>query len=97
LPPRGCFSHRTSPSLGPQVSGGLSTLFPTEVRPANPLQYMCQGPRVSLCMLPGWWLSLWELPGVWVSWDCSTWDSSHEQAPNPDTITDAMMCLQIRA
>jgi hypothetical protein len=21
-------------------------------------------------MLIGWWLSLWELPGVQVSWDC---------------------------
>jgi hypothetical protein len=19
---------------------------------------------------PGWWPSLWELPGVWVSWNC---------------------------
>jgi hypothetical protein len=24
----------------------------------------------------------------------STWDSSHEQAPKPDIITDAMLCLQ---
>jgi hypothetical protein len=23
-----------------------------------------------------------------------TWDPSHRQAPNPDTITDAMLCLQ---
>jgi hypothetical protein len=27
---------------------------------------MCQGPATSSCMLPGWWLSVWELPGVWL-------------------------------
>jgi hypothetical protein len=25
--------------------------------------------------------------------DCSTWDPSQVQAPNPDTITDAVLCL----
>ena len=25
------------------------------------------------------------------------WDPSNEQAPNPDTITDAMLCLQTGA
>ena len=27
----------------------------------------------------------------------STWDSSHEWAPNPNTITDAMLCLRREA
>jgi hypothetical protein len=26
-----------------------------------------------------------------------TWDPSHGRAPRPDTITDAMMCLQMGA
>ena len=36
--------------------------------------YVCaRGPWTSLCMLPGWWLRLWKLPGVQVSRDC--WSS----------------------
>ena len=27
----------------------------------------------------------------------TTWNLSHAQAPTPDTITDAMLCLQIGA
>jgi hypothetical protein len=30
---------------------------------------MCRGPQTSSCMWPGW-LSVWEISGVWVSWDC---------------------------
>ena len=30
-------------------------------------------PQTSPCMLFGWWLGLWELPGIRVSWDC--WSS----------------------
>ena len=31
---------------------------------------MCQGTQASPCTLFCWWLSLCELPGVWVSWYC---------------------------
>ena len=34
---------------------------------------MCWGSHISWCMLPGWWLSIWEISGVQVSWDC--WSS----------------------
>jgi hypothetical protein len=40
-----------------------------EARPGNPRLYMCWEPCTSYCMLPGWWLSVWEISGVWVSWD----------------------------
>jgi hypothetical protein len=29
--------------------------------------------------------------------DCPTWDPSQVQAPNPETITDAMLCWQTGA
>ena len=32
-----------------------------------------QGTLDQPCIPFGWWLSLWELPGVWVSWHC--WSS----------------------
>jgi hypothetical protein len=35
--------------------------------------YMCLGPHISCCMLAGWWLSVWEISGVQVSWNC--WSS----------------------
>jgi hypothetical protein len=31
---------------------------------------MSWGPRISWCMLLAWWLSVWEIPGVQVSWEC---------------------------
>jgi hypothetical protein len=31
---------------------------------------MCQGPLTSSCLLLSWWFSVWEISGVWVSWDC---------------------------
>jgi hypothetical protein len=72
-PSKGMFPHipaRPPHSLGPQVSGGLGT-SPTEARPGSPLLYMCRGSRNSSCMLsghtlfllPGWWLSVWEILG----------------------------------
>jgi hypothetical protein len=61
------------PSLEPQVSPRLGVSSPTKARPDIPLRYMCWGPRISACMLPSWWLSFWQLPEVWVSWDC--WSS----------------------
>lgn len=42
---------------------------------------------------PGWWLSLWELPEIWGSWDCwpSYWvtlpfSSFPFSFPNPSTV-----------
>jgi hypothetical protein len=59
------------PFPGPQVS--RIGCIPAEARPSSPLLYICgrwEGwAWISPCMLPGWWLSLWELPGVQVSWD----------------------------
>jgi hypothetical protein len=67
LPWRGgsplCPPTRHLSSLGPQVSQGLGASSPTEARPDSPLLYMCQGPWLSPCILPGWWFSLWELQG----------------------------------
>jgi hypothetical protein len=34
---------------------------------------MCWGCHISWYMLPSWWLSVWELSGVQVNWDC--WSS----------------------
>jgi hypothetical protein len=30
---------------------------------------MCWGPPISWCMLPGWWLTVWEVSGIQVRWD----------------------------
>lgn len=62
-PLRGYFPplFHPSPSLGHQVSTGeLGESFTTETR-QDPLLHMCQGPGTSLCMLFGWWLSIWEI------------------------------------
>jgi hypothetical protein len=85
-PPPSCFwehaPHTTTPAsrppyyLGPQVSQDLVTSSPTVARPGSPLMYMCLGTWTSSCMLPGWWISLWERPRVWVSWDCWTFYGS---------------------
>ena len=53
-----------------QVSIGLGTSSPTEARQSRPLLHMCPGIETSPCMLFGSWISLWELPGVQVSWYC---------------------------
>jgi hypothetical protein len=60
-------------SLEPPVSWGLGTSSLTEHRPSSPLLYMCWGPHISWCVLPGWWSSVWEISGVQVNWDC--WSS----------------------
>ena len=54
---------QVSTSFVYQVSPGLGELSPTEARQGNPLLYMCQdvGPAC------GWWLSLCNLPAVYVS------------------------------
>jgi hypothetical protein len=64
---------RTPHSLGPQISGGLGAFSLTESIPSSPLLYTCWGPHSSWCMLPGWWLSVWEISVVKVNWDC--WSS----------------------
>jgi hypothetical protein len=73
LSPRWCphpQPHPTMPShsLGPQLSWGLGASSLTEARPGSPLLCMCPRPQISWCMLPAWWLSVWEISGV--SWDC---------------------------
>jgi hypothetical protein len=82
--------------LGPQVSGGWGASSP-EARAGSPLLYMCpgrgegDGARISLYVLPGWWLSVWKISGVWVSWDC--WSSygvallSSFFQPSPNSTT----------
>jgi len=50
---------------GHQVSTRLGT-SPNEASQGSPLLHMCRGPWTSLCMVFGWWLSLWELWGVWL-------------------------------
>jgi hypothetical protein len=52
-----------------QVSWGLGASSLIEPRPSIPLLYMCCGPHISWCMLPGWWSSVWEISGVQVSWE----------------------------
>ena len=60
--------HPTRPcySLGPPVSWELGASSLTEPRLNSPLLYMCWGPHVSWCMLPGWWSNVWEILGVQV-------------------------------
>lgn len=55
-----------SPSLGPQVSSS-----PTETA-GSPVLCICQGPWYHPVYASGWWLPLWDLSGVRVSWDCRT-------------------------
>jgi len=67
------FPSRPPYSLGPQVFPVLGVSSLTEARQGSSLLYMCPGPWTSSCMLPGWWLSIWESAGFPVSWDC--WSS----------------------
>ena len=50
-----------------EVSTGLDASSSTGARQGIHLLHMCQRPWTSLYMFFGWWLSLWELPGVQVS------------------------------
>ena len=74
LSPRGCplLLHPARPpySLGSQVSWGLGSSSLTEARPCSPLLYVCWGPDTSWYILPGWWVSVWDISGIQVSWDC---------------------------
>jgi hypothetical protein len=79
LSPRWCphptTTHPTKPihSLGPPFSWGLGASSLTDTKPSSPLLYMCWGPHISGCMLPGWWSIVWEISGVQINWDC--WSS----------------------
>ena len=64
------FNLLTSHFPGHQVSIGTSTSFPIEARQGSTLLYLQQRSSTSPCMLFGWWLSPWELLGVWISWYC---------------------------
>jgi hypothetical protein len=70
--PPSCFHKDASPatrrlkSLGPPVSWGLGASSLTKHRHGSPVLYMCWGPHISWCMLPGWWSSIWEISGVQV-------------------------------
>jgi hypothetical protein len=62
--PRGCSpTHSTPHSVRLQISLGLGTSSPTEVRLGSSLLYMCQKPQTSYSTLPVWWFSVWVLPG----------------------------------
>ena len=70
------FTHPlTHPILpwGHEVSTGLSASSPTEARQGSPMLHVYWGWWTSPCMLFEWWLSLWELPGFQVCWQC--WSS----------------------
>jgi hypothetical protein len=62
LSPRGC-PHLTPTPPDLPNPWGLQSLF-SESRPSSPLLYMCWGPHISCCVLPGWWLSVGEIPRV---------------------------------
>jgi len=52
----------------PGVSSLLRWIF--SEWPSSSLLFMCLGPHISWCMLPGWWSSVWVISGVQVNWDC---------------------------
>ena len=61
-------------SLGPPVSWRLGASSLSEHRPGSHLLYVCWGPHISWCMLPGWSSSVWEISGAQINWD---WWSSY--------------------
>jgi hypothetical protein len=73
--PRGCTHpsnpHHTTPShsLGPQVSQGLGTSSHIWGQTRKSSAGYVLGPHIR-CMLPCWWLSIWEILRVQASWDC---------------------------
>jgi hypothetical protein len=62
-------------SLGPPVSWGLGASSLNELSPSRTqtLMYVCWGPHISWCMLPGYWSSVWEISEIQDNWDC--WSS----------------------
>jgi hypothetical protein len=67
LPLRGCFPP--PPTLGPQDSRIKHIFFHWGLSRQTSVIFV---PGASNCpvYVPGWCLGVWELPGVWVSWDC---------------------------
>jgi hypothetical protein len=91
-------STRWPPTLLHQVFAGLGTSSPTEARHGSPLLHMCRRPLTSLCVLLGWWLSQWELPGVQIRWFCWSFcvvviflRAFH---PSPNSSTGVKACIQ---
>lgn len=61
--------------------------------------YICAGPWMSPCMLFGWYLSLWELPGIQICWHC--WSSCGVAItfitlkPSPNSFPMSIQCLAV--
>ena len=66
-------THQSSPL--PLTSSLLRfrCIFSGWLQTGQVLCCMCWGPHISWCMLPNWWLSIWEILGIRVSLDC--WSS----------------------
>ena len=56
----------------PEASNLLSIkcIFSDHAQTSSSLLYMCWGPFISWCMLPGWWASVCEISYAQVRWDC---------------------------
>jgi hypothetical protein len=75
LSPRGC-PHPPSPSHQTSLLFETSSLsrdrciFSHWGQTRQSWLYLCGVPHISCCMLPGWRLSIWEILGVKIRWDC---------------------------
>jgi hypothetical protein len=58
------------PFRGRQATGSGTVPASVLWNPHEYLLHMCWRSRFSLCLLFGWWSSLWESPRVQVSWLC---------------------------
>jgi hypothetical protein len=75
--PNPLHSLKSPQSLRSQHFRELSSLLLLLLRPEQAvLCHMCWGPKSRSCMLPGWWLSVWEISGVQDSWH--SWSSYGE-------------------
>lgn len=88
------------PILGHQVFAGLGIFFSTENMPT--LYYICvRGLGPSLCMPFGWWLCLWEFPGILVNWHClpmglpSPWGPLILPLTLPQGSSTSVQCLSV--
>jgi hypothetical protein len=75
LSPKGCPHHQSSLGLlGTSSLSRVRVVFSHWGQTQQSfLCCMCQWPQTRSCMLPGWWLGVWEISWVWVNWDC--WSS----------------------
>jgi len=64
LPPPLPPPHQSSKLPGASSLLKVRYISLTEPRPGSPLLYLCWGPHLSWCMLPGWWSSVWGISGV---------------------------------